>query len=313
MASEVVPGGLAVVMSVDLVAVKKSPLAPVLRELLKKPFGEALSEVTSKCGTDPYERSSSLVIAVDEHGDGAVFVELRGSSIDEAMTCLRKVITHSDVTVKAVGTRIEIQEDGRTELAIGWRGNIAIIPLQNGRPQGEERGVATLDRMTQGGGVAKDAILIRALRDLDPSAAIWGIVGERQDWTGDSFRNPRISSMARSERTVVAQVAQVAPAEPEPEDKVVFPRDDEDRRATMLYAVGQLTLGGSSRMTLKGYFKTDADWVKSGVERIAHKDLDEVLGPRAGAIEVSVSGPRVIATLGLDDRALGDIVSKLVN
>lgn len=309
-ASKVVPGGLAVVISVDLVAVKKSPLGPMLRELLKKPFGEVLSEVPAKCGTDPYERLSSMVIALDEQGDGAVFVELRGGSMDEAVSCLRKVITHSDVSVRTTDTRIEIEEDGRTELAIGWRGNTAIIPLHHMRVEGEERGGATLDRMTKGGGVAKDAILIRGLRDLDTSAAIWGIVGERQDWTGDSFRNPRSSSRARSERTLVAQDA---PVEPAGDDKVVFPRDDEDRRATMLYAVGQLTLGGSSRLTVKGYFKADADWVKSGVERIAHKDLEEVLGPRAGAIEVSVSGPRVTATLGLDDRALGDIVSKLVN
>ena len=296
---------------------KKSPLGPVLRELMKKPFGEVLSEVPAKCGTDPYERLSSMVIALDEQGDGAVFVELRGGSMDEAVSCLRKVITHSDVSVRTTDTRIEIEEDGRTELAIGWRGNTAIIPLHHMRVEGEEPGKATLDRMTKGGGVAKDAILIRAFRDLDPSAAIWGIVGERQDWTGDSFRNPRTSSMARSERTLVAQDA-VDPAnedkgEDKGDDKVVFPRDDEDRRATMLYAVGQLTFGGSSRLTVKGFFKADADWVKSGVERIAHKDLEELLGPRAGAIEVSVSGPRVTATLGLDDRALGDIVSKLVN
>ena len=183
-ASKVIPGGMTVVGGFDIGALRGTTLDSLLTKAADEVFEHAPRELNEKCGIDVWSRMKSVAFAVDSDGTGAAYIELRANA-EEITGCMRKVLAgESGITVSQRGNKIVADEGSRAEFTMGWIDGVLIVPLRHGSVGERERGAKILERMMTGPGVAKDAILIRGLRDVSTSATAWAIWGDRMEWDG---------------------------------------------------------------------------------------------------------------------------------
>lgn len=294
---------MSLVLGIDIAALRGTVIAQPVQKVLDRVFHNASREITSRCGVDPMAKARSLVIAGQVNGIGAAYIELSATASD-VIGCLETLLPDSDVTRR--GDMILVVEDGDTEAAFGWVDGVLVVPLRDGRAEDGKRGLAILERMMRGPGVAKDAILIRGLRDVSTSATAWMIWGDRMEWDGRDLDEPRRTSALMSP-TLVAQDASVE----EEEYDVPAARRDDDRRATMLYATGQLDLANRPRLQITGRFKADGDWVRDSLDRQLQKEARELrnLGVTP---KVTASNNRVVLTAELPSAsALSSLIEML--
>ncbi len=298
-AKNVIPGGLPRIVGLDVHGSKNTVAELGIHALMDEWF-EGISEYgKDKCGIDPWDRAGTVVWAADEHGKGALFIELRGTSRAEIVSCFE---AGSGDIVTVVGNEIRVDDDG---FAVAWIDGVLVVPV---RGDDVASSPALLRRMIGGKGAGKDAILIRALREVDTTAPIWVIYGERMERSGRAAK-----TVQRSNPFLFAQgtIGEPVPPPTPPAEPAEATQSRGTGAVVMRYAVGEVHVGVTTRMVAKGNFKTGAaDFATILRAEIADdSDLQKVLG----SANVSQSGEFVQVDLTMNPEDARELLADLAD
>jgi hypothetical protein len=175
-AKKVLPSGLMAVFDVDVQAARGSKLwqslAPTL--IAQKPdVGTALEKIKTTCGLDPMQAVESVVAGVDENGQGAFVIALKGITQKDVEACIGKnVETGKKLAVTKAGALTKYS-DGTQVLYARWLDKTTLAISTS--PEDKD-----ITDKTTGGGIAKDKTMMTGIAGVKLDSTMWAVIDKEQ-------------------------------------------------------------------------------------------------------------------------------------
>ncbi len=175
-AKKVLPSGLMAVFDVDVQAVRGSKvfqsLAPTL--LAQKPdVGTVLEKIKTTCGLDPMAAVESVVAGVDENGQGAFVIALKGITQKDVEACIGKNVDSGKKLAVTKAGMLTKYSDGTQTLYARWLDKTTLAISTS--PDDKD-----ITDKTTGGGIAKDKTMMTGIAGVKLDSTVWAVIDKEQ-------------------------------------------------------------------------------------------------------------------------------------